>query len=186
MKSALVLVFALGCASPKAEPMSASSPAAPTSMPAPPVPVAVDRAGCARAFEEGRYELATKCSRALYVQSNDPVHLLAIGRAFELNGDSARAIAAYSEYVAHDGADPVMRDTVVMQIQLLEAKHAVAQSAEILYEHGESLEREGLWEEAASAYQRYLFAKGNTLSYLRRSSLELRIKNLRAKRGGAR
>lgn len=63
-----------------------------------------------------------------------------------------------------------------------EARLAVAQSADLLYEHAESLEKEGLWEEAASAYQRYLFAKGDSLSYIRRSSLEVRIKQLREKR----
>lgn len=52
---------------------------------------------------------------------------------------------------------------------------------EQLYAKGEALEKAGQWEEAANTYQKYVFAMGDALSYMDRSSMELRIKQLREK-----
>ena len=52
---------------------------------------------------------------------------------------------------------------------------------EQLYAKGEALEKEGRWEEAANTYQKYVLAMGDALSYMDRSSMELRIKQLREK-----
>ena len=52
---------------------------------------------------------------------------------------------------------------------------------EQLYAKGEELEKAGKWEEAANTYQKYVFAMGDGLSYMDRSSMELRIKQLREK-----
>ena len=52
---------------------------------------------------------------------------------------------------------------------------------EQLYAKGEQLEKEGRWEEAANTYQKYVLAMGDALSYMDRSSMELRIKQLREK-----
>ena len=50
---------------------------------------------------------------------------------------------------------------------------------EQLYAKGAELEKEGRWEEAANVYQKYVLAMGDALSYMDRSSMELRIKQLR-------
>ena len=52
---------------------------------------------------------------------------------------------------------------------------------EQLYAKGAELEKAGKWEEAANTYQKYVFAMGDALSYMDRSSMELRIKQLREK-----
>lgn len=63
-----------------------------------------------------------------------------------------------------------------------EPKPAPAPSQnEQLYAKGEALEKEGRFEEAANVYQKYVLAMGDALSYMDRSSMELRIKQLREK-----
>lgn len=61
------------------------------------------------------------------------------------------------------------------------ASSAQPSQNEQLYAKGEQLEKEGRWEEAANAYQKYVFAMGDALTYIDRSSMELRIKQLREK-----
>ena len=165
---ALGLVLVIGCSSPKPEPAS------------PPAPVP---ALCRKAFDEGRYELSSKCFRELYVRTKDPAHLLLLGRSFELHADRSQAIDAYSEYVAHDAADPAERRTTEMRIQVLRERMAVAQSADLLYAQAQKLDEMERWEEAATAYQRYLYPKRDSLSYLERTKLELRNEPLRVRAG---
>lgn len=52
---------------------------------------------------------------------------------------------------------------------------------EQLYAEGAALEKAGRWEDAANTYQKYVFAMGDALSYIDRSSMELRIEQLREK-----
>jgi tetratricopeptide (TPR) repeat protein len=52
---------------------------------------------------------------------------------------------------------------------------------EQLYTKGMQLEKEGRWEEAANAYQKYVFAMGDALTHTDRSSMEVRIIALRKK-----
>jgi hypothetical protein len=52
---------------------------------------------------------------------------------------------------------------------------------EQLYTKGMQLEKEGRWEEAANAYQKYVFAMGDALTHTDRSSMEVRIIALREK-----
>lgn len=61
------------------------------------------------------------------------------------------------------------------------AQPAQPSQNEQLYAKGEALEKAGKWEEAANTYQKYVFAMGDALSYMDRSSMELRIKQLREK-----
>jgi hypothetical protein len=62
-----------------------------------------------------------------------------------------------------------------------EAPTARPSENERLYARGAELEKEGRWEEAANVYQKYVFAMGDALSYIDRSSMELRVKQLREK-----
>lgn len=186
MKRAVLFVlfacFACGTSSTRPPPAPASAAPAPASaLPAPNEPVPADRAACTKAHEDGRYETASQCFRALYAQSKDATCLLLLGRSLEMSRDLTHAVDAYSEYVATDGADANERKATEMRIRVLKEKIAVAHGAEALYDHARRLEEEGRWGEAASAYQRYLFAKGDSLSYIDRSSMELRITQLREK-----
>jgi hypothetical protein len=52
---------------------------------------------------------------------------------------------------------------------------------EQLYAKGSELEKQGRWEEAANAYQKYVFAMGDAMTHIDRMSMELRIKQLREK-----
>jgi tetratricopeptide (TPR) repeat protein len=52
---------------------------------------------------------------------------------------------------------------------------------EQLYAKGAELEKLGRWEEAANTYQKYVLAMGDAMTYIDRSSMELRIEQLREK-----
>lgn len=58
---------------------------------------------------------------------------------------------------------------------------AEASQNEQLYAKGAELEKQGRWDEAANAYQKYVFAMGDAMTHIDRMSMELRIKQLREK-----
>jgi hypothetical protein len=62
-----------------------------------------------------------------------------------------------------------------------EAPSAQPSENEQLYAKGAELEKDGRWEDAANVYQKYVFAMGDALTTIDRSSMELRIKQLREK-----
>lgn len=66
-------------------------------------------------------------------------------------------------------------------VECLRREHRRTGNPELLYEIGSALERLGRSKDAADTYQKYVLAKGDMLTYIDRSSMELRIKELREK-----